>query len=95
MTQKFLKSNGVFFVLNDKGLHTRPCAELVKCATRFKSKVFLSCRSYTVNAKSILGVLMLAAEQGAKVDIEACGEDAVGAVKAIQELAQKWFNVRY
>lgn len=82
-------------MINDKGLHTRPSAELVKCATHFKSQVFLSCRSSTVNAKSILGVLMLAAEKGTKIQIEAVGEDAERAVQSILNLAKRGFNVRY
>ena len=89
------KSSGIFFVVNEKGLHTRPSAELVKCATHFKSQVYLSCRSSTVNAKSILGVLMLAAEKGAKVEIEAVGEDADLAVETLLKLAQKGFNITF
>ncbi len=81
--------------MNEKGLHTRPSAELVKCATHFKSQVYLSCRSSTVNAKSILGVLMLAAEKGAKVEIEAVGEDADLAVETLLNLAQKGFNITF
>ena len=92
---KSRKSRGAFFVINDKGLHTRPSAELVKCATHFKSQVNLSCRSSTVNAKSILGVLMLAAEKGTKILVEAEGDDADKAVQAITSLAKRGFNVRY
>lgn len=89
------RARAVFVVLNDKGLHTRPSAELVKCAAHFESHVQLSYGNYVVNAKSILGILMLAAERGAKVVVEACGEDAEWAVAAILKLAKNRFNIKY
>lgn len=89
------KAKDVFVVLNDKGLHTRPSTELVKCAANFNSQVNLSYRNYVVNAKSILGILMLAAERGAKVIVEAIGEDAEAAVAAIIKLAKNRFNIKY
>jgi phosphocarrier protein len=89
------KTKAVFEVLNDKGLHTRPSTELVKCAANFQCEVNLSYRNYVVNAKSILGILMLAAERGAKVGIEAIGEDAEDAVAALLKLAKNRFNIRY
>jgi len=85
----------VFVVLNDKGLHTRPSTELVKCAAHFNAQIQLSYRGYVVNAKSLLGILMLAAERGAKIGIEAIGDDAERAVHAILALSQNRFNVRY
>lgn len=89
------KSKAVFVVLNDKGLHTRPSTELVKCAANFNAQVHLSYRNYVVNAKSILGILMLAAERGAKICVEAVGDDAEAAVAAILRLAQNKFNIKY
>jgi phosphocarrier protein HPr len=89
------KAKAVFVVLNEKGLHTRPSTELVKCVANFQSEVNLSYRDYVVNAKSILGILMLAAERGAKVCIEANGEDAELAIAAVLKLAKNRFNVRY
>ena len=89
------KAKDVFLVLNDKGLHTRPSTELVKCAANFSAQVHLTYRNYVVNAKSILGILMLAAEKGAKISVEAVGEDAEAAVKAILRLAQNKFNIKY
>lgn len=89
------KAKAVFLVLNDKGLHTRPSTELVKCAANFNAQVMLSYRNYVVNAKSILGILMLAAEKGAKIHVEAEGEDADAAVAAILKLAQGKFNIKY
>ncbi|PIS03077.1 MAG: HPr family phosphocarrier protein [Chlamydiae bacterium CG10_big_fil_rev_8_21_14_0_10_42_34] len=89
------KSKSIFVVLNDKGLHTRPSTELVKCAANFNADINLSYRNYVVNAKSILGILMLAAERGAKVGVEAVGDDAEQAVAAILKLAKNRFNIRY
>jgi phosphocarrier protein len=89
------KAKGTFTVLNDKGLHTRPSTELVKCAAHFGAQIELSYRDYVVNAKSILGILMLAAEKGAKISIEAVGEDAELALAAILQLAQNKFNIKY
>lgn len=90
-----MKFKAVFVVLNDKGLHTRPSTELVKCAAHFSSDISLSYRNYVVNAKSILGILMLAAGKGAKVGIEAVGVDAEPAVEALLKLAKNRFNVRF
>lgn len=89
------KAKAVFLVLNDKGLHTRPSTELVKCVANFNSQVHLTYRNYVVNAKSILGILMLAAEKGAKISVEAVGDDAEAAVEAILLLARNKFNIKY
>jgi phosphocarrier protein HPr len=92
MSKKYKDS---FVVVNEKGLHTRPSTELVKCATTFKSQVMLTYQSYTVNAKSLLGILMLAASRGAKIHVAAEGEDAEEAVKSILNLARNKFNIKY
>lgn len=89
------KAQGTFVVLNERGLHTRPSTELVKCAANFEAEVSLSYQDYVVNAKSILGILMLAAERGSRILVEAIGEDADHAITAIVNLAQKKFNVSY
>lgn len=67
------KAKDILVILNDKGLHTRPATELVKCASSFKSNIALSHQDLTVNAKSLLGILMLAAAKGSKIKIEAEG----------------------
>lgn len=82
-------------IKNDRGLHTRPSTELVKCAGLFRSNIFLSYKKLRVNAKSLLGVLMLAATKGVKLKIEAEGQDAEVAVQTLQELASKGFNIDY
>lgn len=94
MSQK-TKSKGVFVVLNDKGLHTRPSTELVRCAANFNAQITLSYRNTQVNAKSLLGILMLAAERGAKITVETEGVDAEKALAAILRLAQHKFNIKY
>ena len=93
MASKKIKDS--FIIINDKGLHTRPSSELVKCASLFKSQVTLHYQDLTVNAKSLLGILMLAAARGAKITIEADGEDAEEAVKSILELAKNKFHIKY
>ena len=90
-----LKVKSSFVVINEKGLHTRPSTELVKCANAFKAQVNLIYQNVTVNAKSLLGILMLAAARGAKVKIEAEGEDAKEAVSSIIDLAKNKFYVKY
>lgn len=94
-SEKLTRIKGNFVVLNDKGLHTRPSTELVKCAATFNAQIHLSYRNYVVNAKSLLGILMLAAEKGARISMEATGEDAEEAIAALQKLAQHRFNVKY
>lgn len=84
-----------FIIENDKGLHTRPSTELVKCASHFNCKINLHYRNFIVNCKSLLGILMLAAGKGSKIKIEAEGEDANLAVKTILKLAKNKFNIRY
>ncbi len=89
------KKCGAFVVNNDKGLHTRPSTELVKCASHFKADIHLFFQDDMVNAKSLLGILMMAACKGTKVRIEAKGADAAKAVKAIERLANNGFNMEY
>ncbi|ROL58931.1 HPr family phosphocarrier protein [Bacteroidetes/Chlorobi group bacterium MS-B_bin-24] len=79
-------------VINPAGMHTRPAAEVVKVASRFKSKIFLEVDGYSVNAKSIIGLMTLPAVQGTKVKIIAEGIDEDAATDAIAELFNKGFN---
>ena len=74
---------------NPRGLHARPAAMLVSAAKEFKSEITFSKDSDTVNAKSIMGVLMLAAPTGANISIRANGEDADRAVDALYTLIEK------
>lgn len=79
-------------ILNTVGLHLRPAALLVKMANNYKSEIFLVKDGMEVNAKSIMGVMMLAAEMGSKIIIKAGGEDAEDAVEALSELVLNRFN---
>lgn len=92
---KELKIKGAFRVGNDRGLHTRPSTEIVKCAIKFKSEIFLVHQKTRANAKSLLGILMLAASKGTKILVEACGEDAEQAIASLLELAKNKFNIHY
>lgn len=89
------KVSNILVIMNDKGLHTRPATELVKCASSFKSYIALTFQDLTVNAKSLLGILMLAAAKGSKIKIEAEGADAEQAVEALMKLAKSKFNIQY
>lgn len=89
------KFKGCFVVANDKGLHTRPSTELVKCATSFKAQVNLIYQNNTVNAKSLLGILTLAACRGSKIEVIASGIDAEEAVNSIIQLAKNKFYIHY
>lgn len=86
---------GSFIIKNNRGLHTRPSTELVKLAASFKSKITLRYQKVEVDAKSLLGILLLAAAKGAKIFIHAQGKDALEAVNAIEELAERNFNMKY
>lgn len=95
MLKKLGKVKKSFIVINEKGLHTRPATELVKCATRFRADIKLSFHDLVINAKSLLGILMLAAARGSKIRIEAEGEDAEEAVNAIIDLSKEKFYIKY
>lgn len=95
MSKQQKRSRAIFTIINDKGLHTRPSAELVKCSSSFNSHISLHYKNFVVNAKSLLGILMLAAEKGAKIVIEAVGDDAEKAVRAILKLSKNKFNIKY
>lgn len=88
-------AKGIFVVRNDRGIHTRPATEIVKCAVKFGSKILLFHRGQEVNAKSLLGILMLAATRGARITVRATGDDADEAVEAFIALARNNFNINY
>jgi phosphocarrier protein HPr len=92
---KEILAKGKFKVRNDKGLHSIPSTEIVKCATSFKSQVFLIYKNQEVNAKSLLSILMLAAAKGANIWVEAKGVDAQEAVTTIINLANNKFYMSY
>jgi phosphocarrier protein len=79
-------------ISNRLGLHARASAKLTKLAASFKSEVFMSRNGRRVNAKSILGVMMLAAGQGSEVEIETVGEDQETAMDALAALIEQKFG---
>ena len=81
-------------VANRLGLHARPSAKLTQLATQFRCDVWLEREGRRVNAKSIMGVMMLAAAQGTKLTIETEGEDTDPALNAIIELIASRFGDR-
>ena len=79
-------------ISNRLGLHARASAKLTKLAGSFRSEVFLSRNGRRVNAKSIMGVMMLAAGKGAKIGIETDGSDADTALQALLKLIAEKFG---
>ena len=79
-------------VKNPAGIHTRPAAMLVQLASQFDSEFYINMYGFKINGKSILGVLTLAAEQGAELEFEFDGSDENEALKAIVELFESGFN---
>lgn len=80
---------------NSLGIHARPAALLVQAAAQFEATIYFSKGEVEgVNGKSIMGVMMLAAEQGAQVTVKAEGVDAEAAVKALVALLQSNFEER-
>ncbi len=73
-------------VVNRAGMHARPAAQLVKLAGSFRSEIRVEKDGLEVNGKSIMGVLMLAAEMGSQLRISADGHDAEDAIAAIADL---------
>ena len=78
-------------IKNKLGLHARAAALLVQTVNRFSSEVKISKDGQLVDARSILGVLTLAATRGSKIHVEAKGEDAEEAAHAIERLVEKKF----
>ncbi|MBU6366676.1 MAG: HPr family phosphocarrier protein [Gemmatimonadetes bacterium] len=79
-------------ILNRNGLHARPAAEVVKVASRFASEITISRDDLEVNGKSIMGVMMLAAEFGASITLRANGPDAEAALEALALLVASRFG---
>ena len=79
-------------IKNQLGLHARACALFVKTAAKFQSHVLVSRDDLEVNGKSIMGVMMLAAEEGSSIKVKAEGADEEDAVKALTELVNGKFG---
>ena len=79
-------------IRNQLGLHARACALFVKTAARYKATVYVSRDDFEVNGKSIMGVMMLAAEEGSIIKVRAEGEDERQALAALKELVEGKFG---
>ncbi|MFB6231094.1 MAG: HPr family phosphocarrier protein [Salinibacter sp.] len=79
-------------VRNRAGLHTRPASKIVKTASQFDSQVYLRRDNYEINGKSVIGVMTLAAEQGATLTLVVDGEDEDEAAEALTSLFENGFG---
>jgi phosphocarrier protein HPr len=79
---------------NQNGLHARPAAEIVKLAAKFQSEITVIKDDLDVNGKSIMGVMMLAAEHGSSITFRAEGPDAEQALEALTTLVSNGFGER-
>ncbi len=79
-------------IVNKMGLHARAASKLVNCASQFESDVFISRKGNRVNAKSIMGVMMLAASKGVELELEVDGRDELECRDAIVALINDRFG---
>jgi phosphocarrier protein len=79
-------------IINKLGLHARAAAKLVACASGFQSNIDIEKSGRRVNAKSIMGVMMLAASQGSMVKLYIEGSDSEQAVEALRDLINDYFG---
>ncbi len=79
-------------IINKLGLHARASTKLTQTASKFASEIWIERNGRRVNAKSIMGVMMLAAAKGAVVTIEASGPDEVEAMNALTALVEDYFG---
>lgn len=79
-------------IINNLGMHARASAKLTQLAGNFQSEIWLARNGKRVNAKSIMGVMMLAAAKGSEISIEADGSDEGEAMQALLELIQTRFG---
>lgn len=79
-------------VRNSKGIHARPAAQLVKTTLGFQCETYISFNGYRVNAKSIMGILTLAAVSGTRLSVTCSGSDAIEAMSALRRLFDSGFG---
>jgi len=79
-------------ILNQTGLHARPAASFVKTASRYKSEVWVEKDGEEVNGKSIMGLMMLAAGMGSKLEVRAEGPDAEEVLGELKKLVDSSFG---
>ena len=79
-------------IINKLGLHARASSKLTQTASQFQSEIWIEKNGRKVNAKSIMGVMMLAAGMGSVISLEANGTDEVEALAALQTLINDYFG---
>lgn len=79
-------------IVNQRGLHARAAAKLVAAATPFSAEITITHNQQIANAKSILGLMMLAASQGGELQVSATGIDAEAAIAALKALVEAGFD---
>lgn len=79
-------------IINKLGLHARASTKLTQTASQFTAEIWIERNGRKVNAKSIMGVMMLAAAKGSTVTIEANGEDEIAAMVALEALINNYFG---
>ncbi len=92
MSSAFVDHERTVRIRNKYGLHARPAAEFVKLASRFQADIWVRKDGTEVNGKSIMGVMMLAAECGSEIHIRASGEDAEVALDELAALVSQGFG---
>ncbi len=92
MTPSDDSAEGSFDIVNDLGLHARAASRFVQVANGFKSEVQVEKDGQTVNGKSIMGVLMLVASKGTKINVRTKGADAAPALEALRVLTADGFG---
>ncbi|HXX29710.1 MAG TPA: HPr family phosphocarrier protein [Myxococcaceae bacterium] len=86
------QAEGEFEIINELGLHARAAAQLVQAANRYPCEVQVECEGQTVNGKSIMGVLMLAAAQGMRIRVTCTGEGAAACLAEVAKLVAERFG---
>lgn len=92
MSSASLDCERTVVVTNAYGLHARPAAEFVKLANEFEAEISVCKENVEVNGKSIMGVMMLAAERGSEITVRAAGADATAAVERLAALVESGFG---
>ena len=82
----------VLTIVNPLGLHARPAAKLVECASRFSSSVKIEFQGQEIDGKSIMSVMMLAAPMGAELSLHVDGRDELEATEALRSLIASGFG---
>ncbi|HMQ79727.1 MAG TPA: HPr family phosphocarrier protein [Ignavibacteria bacterium] len=79
-------------IVNKAGMHTRPASNIVKIASKYRSDFFIIKNNYSINGKSIIGVMTLAAEQGSKLTLRFEGEDEQKAAAEVVKFFEEGFG---